>query len=48
MTTLATEDPTEAMRVLATWAVERGLDLEDLEIRRPSLEDRYLELTSEV
>ena len=48
MTTLATEDPTEAMRVLATWAVEAGLELEDLEIRRPSLEERYLELTGQV
>lgn len=47
-TMLATEDPTEAMRVLATWAVEAGLELEDLEIRRPSLEERYLELTGEV
>jgi ABC-2 type transport system ATP-binding protein len=47
MTTLTTEDPTAAMRVLTTWAVECGLELDDLELRRPSLEDRYLELTNE-
>ena len=44
---LATEDPADAMRTLTTWAVARGVELEDLELRRPSLEDRYLELTRE-
>ena len=47
VTTLVTEDPTEAMRVLTSWAVDRGVELEDLEVRRPSLEDRYLELTGD-
>jgi hypothetical protein len=28
-------------------ALERGVDLEGLEVTRPSLEDIYLELTSE-
>ncbi len=42
---LATEDATEAMHALTSWAVDRGVELEGLELRRPSLEDRYLELT---
>jgi ABC-2 type transport system ATP-binding protein len=33
------------LKALADWALERGLDLPDLEVRRPSLEDVYLELT---
>jgi ABC-2 type transport system ATP-binding protein len=32
---------------LATWAKERRLDLPDLEVTRPTLEDIYLELTEE-
>jgi ABC-2 type transport system ATP-binding protein len=47
VTTLVTEHSTEAMRVLTSWAVLHSVELEDLEMRRPSLEDRYLELTSE-
>ena len=31
---------------LATWAHRRGVDLPDLEVRRPSLEDIYLALTT--
>jgi ABC-2 type transport system ATP-binding protein len=33
--------------LLAEWALERGLDLDDLDVRRPSLEDVYLRLTGE-
>jgi hypothetical protein len=32
-------------KTLAEWALGRGLDLPDLDVRRPSLEDVYLELT---
>ena len=32
---------------LTQWAVSRGLALEELDVRRPSLEDVYLQLTSE-
>jgi ABC-2 type transport system ATP-binding protein len=32
---------------LAGWALERGLELEDLEVSRPTLEDVYLQLTTE-
>ena len=44
---LATEDPTEAMHALTSWAVAHGIELAGLELHRPSLEDRYLELTEE-
>ena len=32
---------------LAGWALERGLEFEDLEVTRPTLEDVYLQLTTE-
>jgi ABC-2 type transport system ATP-binding protein len=32
---------------LAGWALERGLELDDLEVTRPTLEDVYLQLTTE-
>jgi ABC-2 type transport system ATP-binding protein len=37
--------PTKALHELTGWALERNLDLAGLEVRRPSLEDTYLELT---
>jgi ABC-2 type transport system ATP-binding protein len=37
--------PLRDVKSLADWALERGLDLPDLDVRRPSLEDVYLELT---
>jgi ABC-2 type transport system ATP-binding protein len=37
--------PVNDLRSLTTWAAERGLELPDLEVRRPTLEDIYLELT---
>jgi ABC-2 type transport system ATP-binding protein len=36
-----------ALHELTEWALARGTDLEGLEVRRPSLEDVYLELTGE-
>jgi len=42
---LATETPLVHVRALAEWALARGLDLPDLDVRRPTLEDVYLELT---
>jgi ABC-2 type transport system ATP-binding protein len=33
------------LRILADWAGQAGFDLPDLEVRRPSLEDAYLQLT---
>ena len=35
------------LHVLTGWALERGLDLADLRVSRPTLEDVYLELTAE-
>jgi hypothetical protein len=32
------------VRTLADWALRRGTDLPDLELRRPALEDVYLAL----
>jgi ABC-2 type transport system ATP-binding protein len=35
------------LHALAGWALERQLDLDDLEVSRPTLEDVYLQLTTE-
>jgi ABC-2 type transport system ATP-binding protein len=43
--TLTTEKPLVHVRALADWALGRGIDLPDLDVRRPTLEDVYLELT---
>jgi ABC-2 type transport system ATP-binding protein len=40
-----TAEPLRVLHDLSAWALERGVDLPDLEVRRPSLEDVYLELT---
>jgi ABC-2 type transport system ATP-binding protein len=42
---LETDRPLPVLKTLADWALDRGLDLPDLDVRRPSLEDVYLELT---
>jgi ABC-2 type transport system ATP-binding protein len=42
-----TGDPTRRLHELTAEALERGEELEGLEVRRPTLEDVYLELTSE-
>jgi ABC-2 type transport system ATP-binding protein len=38
---------TADLHVLAGWALEHGVELDDLEVRRPTLEDVYLKLTAE-
>jgi ABC-2 type transport system ATP-binding protein len=40
-----TESPVAKLNELTTWALEQGVELEGLEVSRPSLEDVYLELT---
>ncbi len=45
--TLTTDTPLAHVGALAEWALARGLDLPDLDVRRPTLEDVYLELTEE-
>jgi ABC-2 type transport system ATP-binding protein len=42
---LESREPLADVKALADWALARGLDLPDLDVRRPSLEDVYLELT---
>ncbi len=44
---LHTETPTQALATLASWGVERGIELPELEARRPSLEEIYLRLTED-
>ncbi|HUZ98007.1 MAG TPA: ABC transporter ATP-binding protein [Gaiellaceae bacterium] len=39
------ERPLTDVKALADWALGRSFDLPDLDVRRPSLEDVYLELT---
>jgi ABC-2 type transport system ATP-binding protein len=43
---IATEHPMADLQVLSRWAVTRGLELADIEVRRPTLEDVYIELTT--
>ena len=44
---LVTEDAVESMRVLLAWATNFNIELDDLEVRHRSLEERYLELTND-
>lgn len=44
--TLESASPTQATHHLTGWALERGVELHDLSVTRPSLEDVYLELTN--
>ncbi len=43
---IETATPTRSLKDLTTWAVAQGLELRNLEVTRPSLEDVYLELTA--
>jgi ABC-2 type transport system ATP-binding protein len=38
--------PLAHLQILADWALGRGLDLPDIDVRRPTLEDVYLALTT--
>jgi ABC-2 type transport system ATP-binding protein len=42
--TLESGQPLADVKALADWAASRGIDLPDLDVRRPSLEDVYLQL----
>ena len=44
---LETKDATRTLHQLTSWAVETGVDLDGLQVTRPSLEDVYLEITQE-
>ena len=41
---LTTDTPTHTLHLLTTWAVESGIELGDLAVARPSLEDVFVEL----
>ena len=43
---LSSTSVTADLHALSGWALERGLELESLEVSRPTLEDVYLQLTS--
>jgi ABC-2 type transport system ATP-binding protein len=45
-TVLRSASPLAHLRVLGNWALERGLDLPDLDVHRPTLEEVYLSLTA--
>jgi ABC-2 type transport system ATP-binding protein len=45
---LETMDPTRTMYELTSWAVQKGITLEGLEVARPTLEDVYLQITHDV
>jgi ABC-2 type transport system ATP-binding protein len=42
-----TGTPVRTLNELTEWALARGVDLEGLEVRRPTLEDVYLKLTGQ-
>jgi ABC-2 type transport system ATP-binding protein len=42
---LSTREPARVLHLLTGWALDRGLDLHDLTVGRPTLEDVYLQLT---
>jgi ABC-2 type transport system ATP-binding protein len=44
---VATDDATATLHSLTTWSLERHVELDALEVRRPTLEDAYLELVGE-
>jgi ABC-2 type transport system ATP-binding protein len=44
--TIETPEPTRVLHALTAWAAERGRELADLTVTRPSLEDVYLRLVS--
>jgi ABC-2 type transport system ATP-binding protein len=42
---IQTKNPTKTLHDLTAWALENGIQLEGLDVTRPTLEDVYLELT---
>jgi ABC-2 type transport system ATP-binding protein len=47
LVSLTTSSPVPVLNELTRWAIERDLDLGGLEVRRPTLEDIYLQVTRE-
>jgi ABC-2 type transport system ATP-binding protein len=44
-TVVHTQSPLVHLQMLASWALDRGFDLSDLDVHRPTLEEVYLSLT---
>ncbi|MEM8922975.1 MAG: ABC transporter ATP-binding protein [Actinomycetota bacterium] len=44
--TITTDDLVDRLHRLTSWAMEHGVELDDLRVRQPSLEDVYLSLTT--
>ncbi len=44
---VSSTDPTQDLYILTSWAIEKGIALDGLEVVRPTLEDVYLTLTGE-
>ena len=44
---LETDSPTRTLHMLTSWAVEYGIELEDLSVSHPTLEDLFIELVGE-
>ena len=45
LVSLSAQDPVPVLRELTNWAADQGVGLPGLLVRRPSLEDVYLQLT---
>jgi ABC-2 type transport system ATP-binding protein len=45
--TMSTASPTKTLATLTAWAAERGVELESLQLARPTLEDTYLHLVGD-
>jgi ABC-2 type transport system ATP-binding protein len=46
-TTIRTTSPTRTLYEILGWAIGKGLELDELTVSRPSLEDVYLRLVAE-
>ena len=44
--TITTSTPTRSLHQLTGWAVEQGIELQELSVSRPSLEDLFIELAN--
>ncbi len=44
---LATDSPTRTLHTLTAWAVEHGIELEELTVSKPTLESLFIELVGE-
>ena len=44
---LATDSPTRSLHELTSWAVEHDIELEELTVTHPTLEDLFIELVGE-